>query len=77
MDLVQKPKIDSAYRVPDYYNFLGPLLLYNTSVYEATLKPAKALGKKGNNKLEQVSKTIVVKVSHAQQVFLLFLAHSV
>ena len=60
---MQKAKLDSSCLVVEYYNNLGPLQDYNTAPYEAKLSIAKNIGHKSNNKLNEVAKTITIKVS--------------
>ena len=61
--LSQKAKLDSALHLVEYFEFLGPLLEYNTSIYEADLHVSKSVGRRhGNNKPEQVCLTILTKV---------------
>jgi hypothetical protein len=47
----------------EYFDFLGPLIEYNTSIYEADIHVSKTVGRRhGNNKVEQVCLTILRKV---------------
>lgn len=59
----QKPKLDSATRVPEYFSFLGSLLDYNTSIYEAQISPSKKISQRNSNhKTMEMAKSIAKKV---------------
>lgn len=59
----KRPKFDSALHVPDYIDFLGYLLEYNTSIFEGDIRYSKKIGKEHtNHHRDQVCKTILTKV---------------
>lgn len=59
----QRPKFDSALHVPKYIENLGPILEYNTSIYEGDLPVNKRIGREhSNHHVDQVSRTIITKV---------------
>lgn len=46
-----------------YYEFLGALRDFNTSIYEGSIKELKRIAKQhGNNKAQQVCRTILTRV---------------
>lgn len=59
---MKRPKFDSAIHVPAYIVQLGPVIEYNTSIFEGDLGVSKRIGREHTNHHEVSYKTITLRV---------------